>query len=299
MLATPDRMYRVLFVGGLVQLCLVACGNDHGLGPSGNGDVDAGTGADADVAAQLGGLPCDVQTFLASNCQTCHSSRPSGGAPMSLMSYRDLTARNREGALIADRVLARITDAASPMPPMPAPAVPAADIAMFQRWVGSGTPQSSCGADPGPTAPGPFDGPTVCTSGRTWTGGENESPLMHPGRACIACHTTSGGDDDRHGEAPLFTIAGTAYPTGHEPDDCYGATVASVEITDANQKVTTLPVNAAGNFFTTAAIAFPIHVAVVASGKRRAMSASPPRGDCNSCHTQDGANQAPGRIALP
>jgi hypothetical protein len=291
-------MYRVLFVGGLVQLCLAACGNDLGFGPSGSSEADAGV--DAEVAAQLGGLPCDVQTFLASSCQTCHSTRPSGGAPMSLMSYRDLTAKNRQGARIADRVLARITDTASPMPPMPAPAVAAADVAMFQRWVGSGTPQSSCGADPGPSPPGPFDGPTVCTSARMWTGGDHESPLMHPGRACIACHATSGGDDvERHGEAPQFTIGGTVYPTGHEPDDCNGATSASVEITDVNQKVITLPVNGAGNFFTTSAVAFPIHVAVVANGKRRAMSASPPRGDCNSCHTENGANMAPGRIALP
>jgi hypothetical protein len=219
---------------------------------------------------------------------------------MPLMSYRDLTAKNRDGAMIADRVLVRITDTASPMPPMPAPAVSAADIGMFQRWVNSGAPQSSCGTDPGPTEPGPFDGPTVCTSGRMWTGGNHESPLMHPGRACIACHTASGGDDaEEHDDAPRFTIGGTVYPTGHEPDDCNGATSASVEITDANQKVITLPVNAAGNFFTSSPVAFPIHVAVVAGGKRRAMSASPPRGDCNSCHTQDGANQAPGRIALP
>ncbi|HSS00271.1 MAG TPA: hypothetical protein VLM79_24605 [Kofleriaceae bacterium] len=300
MLATTDDMYRMLFVGGLMQVCLGACGNDLGFGASGNSDVDAGTDTDAEVAVQVGGLPCDIQTFLASNCQTCHSSRPTGGAPMPLMGYRDLTAKNRQGELIADRVLARITDTASPMPPMPAPAVPAADITMFQRWVASGTPQSSCGADPGPSPPGPFDGPTVCTSGRMWTGGNSESPLMHPGRACIACHATTGGDVvERHGEAPRFTIAGTAYPTGHEPDDCNGATSASVEITDANQKVTTLPVNAAGNFFTTSAVAFPIHVALVANGKRRAMSASPPRGDCNGCHTEAGANQAPGRITLP
>ncbi len=40
---------------------------------------------------------------------------------------------------------------------------------------------------------------------------------MHPGVACIACHVTTGG------EAPNFAIAGTAYPTGHEYDDCSAA----------------------------------------------------------------------------
>src|ERR1041384_6079903 len=96
------------FLVVLAQLCLVGCGNDHGLGPSGNGDfdVDAGADTDADVAVQRG-LPCDVETFLASHCQSCHSNKPSGGAPMPLMSYRDLNARNRDGAKIADRVLVR------------------------------------------------------------------------------------------------------------------------------------------------------------------------------------------------
>src|SRR6185295_2615175 len=133
--------------------------------------------------------------------------------------------------------------------------------------------------------------------------GNTGSPVMHPGLPCIACHARSGDDvaiSRRHGdEAPVFRVAGTVFPTGHEPDDCNGATTAVVEVTDATGAVTRLPVNAAGNFFSTAALPAPIHVAVSANGKRRAMSASPPTGDCNSCHTQDGANLAPGRIALP
>jgi hypothetical protein len=142
--------------------------------------------------------------------------------------------------------------------------------------------------------PGPFDGPTVCTSGRMWRGGDDGSPQMHPGRACITCHANQDDDD-----APRFAIGGTVYPTGHEPNDCNGATSAVVEVTDANGAVTMLPVNAAGNFFTTRRIATPFPVAVLANGKRRMMNASPPRGDCNSCHTPEGANGAPGRITLP
>jgi hypothetical protein len=69
-------------------------------------------------------------------------------------------------------------------------------------------------------------------------------------------------------EAPRLQIGGTVYPTGHEPNDCYGATSAAVEVTDANGQVTSLPVNESGNFLTSQAIAFPIHVAVVANGKR-------------------------------
>lgn len=184
--------------------------------------------------------------------------------------------------------------ASSQMPPLPASAVTAAEVSDVQAWLDAGTPSGDCVA-----APGPFDGPLVCTSGRMWTAGNSESPLMHPGNACIACHATAGGDVTRRHDAPQFTIGGTVYPTGHEPNDCNGAASATVEITDASNTVISLPTNAAGNFFTTQALAQPIHVAVVAGGKRRAMSMSPPVGDCNSCHTPTGANGAPGRIALP
>lgn len=203
------------------------------------------------------------------------------------MTYDDLAATNPAGVPIAQRCLERIKSAASQMPPLPASAATATEISMFTAWVTAGAPPGECSSGSG----GGLGGPVVCSSGTTWTGGNRESPLMHPGVACINCHAS--------GEGPRFRIAGTVYPTGHEPDDCNGATAASVEVTDATGKVTSLPVNPAGNFYTQAAIAFPIHVAVVANGARRAMAGAPPTGDCNTCHTQDGANQAPGRIALP
>jgi hypothetical protein len=34
-------------------------------------------------------------------------------------------------------------------------------------------------------------------------------------------------------------------------------------------------------------------------GRERIMSAGQTNGDCNSCHTQNGAMSAPGRIMLP
>ena len=48
-----------------------------------------------------------------------------------------------------------------------------------------------------------------------WTGGNRGSADMNPGRACITCHSTMNG--------PSLTIAGTVYPTAHEPDLCNGA----------------------------------------------------------------------------
>jgi hypothetical protein len=287
---TAPRMVRFwLWLTGAV-ICIAGCGNDLGYPREADGEVDGGVD---EPSSERDMLPCDVQTFLADHCQGCHGAQPVNGAPMSLVTYRDLTTTNANGVMIAQRALTRLQSAAAPMPPPPATAGTATDLSAFEAWVTAGAPPGDCTA-----APGPFDGPPVCTSGRMWTGGDRESPLMHPGNACIACHAqrgSRGGDDD----APRFSIAGTVYPTGHEPNDCNGAPSATVEVTDATGGVTSLPVNAAGNFFTSAAIAAPFHVAVVANGKRRAMGASPPTGDCNSCHTQTGANMAPGRIALP
>jgi hypothetical protein len=111
---------------------------------------------------------------------------------------------------------------------------------------------------------------------------------MRPGESCLGCHTT-------------FSVAGTIYPTAHEPNDCDGTngTGLSVEITDANGVVTVLPVNGAGNFFATTTFATPFHAKVVSATSERDMTNGQTSGDCNSCHTVWGANGAPGRIMAP
>jgi hypothetical protein len=118
---------------------------------------------------------------------------------------------------------------------------------------------------------------------------------MAPGQACIACHATN--------EAPDFAIAGTVYPTAHEPDNCVSAAPtaagASVVIVDANNRTVTLSVNSAGSFYSSGAVAKPYHAKVVTSASERVMVAAQTSGDCNGCHTQNGANGAPGRILLP
>jgi len=118
---------------------------------------------------------------------------------------------------------------------------------------------------------------------------------MNPGRACISCHA---GEE----EAPRFTIAGTLYPTGHEPKLCNGVngtTGARVVIVDAANRTVTLTPNAAGNFTYTGAISTPYTAKVTYQGRERIMPVAQTSGDCNSCHTQTGANGAPGRITLP
>lgn len=132
----------------------------------------------------------------------------------------------------------------------------------------------------------------VCTSGTAWNGGNEGSPAMNPGLACINCHASGG-------EAPRFSIAGTLYPSLHEPDLCNGASAATVVITGADGQTLTMTAHAGGNFYSELAVATPFAAKVVFQGRERAMAAHQTSGDCNGCHTQNGANGAPGRIVLP
>ena len=130
-----------------------------------------------------------------------------------------------------------------------------------------------------------------CTSGTYWSGGEGSS-RMRPGEACIACHSGSG-------EAPGFTVAGTLFPTMHEPNDCNGTSIASIEITDATGRVVTLTPNSAGNFSSGTGLRFPIRAKVAANGLVREMASPQMSGDCNACHTQPGTQGALGRVVVP
>lgn len=151
---------------------------------------------------------------------------------------------------------------------------------------------AACGTDAVPSDPA-IDVAPQCTSDSRWKG-DQPSPLMYPGSACNACHEAEIG-------TPRFHIAGTVYPTGHEPDNCNGALGAIVEITDVEGTMFSLETNAAGNFMLliTERLVFPIRARVLADGGARVMRGSVTTGDCNICHTQHGASSAPGRIVLP
>jgi len=152
-----------------------------------------------------------------------------------------------------------------------------------------------------------FDPAAACISNTRWTRLNRGSPLMNPGRACLDCHR-------RDRDAPIQSVAGTAYYVRHEEDLCNGYSGdppgsrqggATVRLIDANGVMLTLPVNAAGNFFTDDRLAFPLRLAEVIgpTGLRRAMGEAVPHGDCNLCHTREGTDTptglAPGRITVP
>lgn len=269
-----------------------------------------GSGPDMPTPQDAGdnGVPCDVETVLADRCQGCHTDPPLMGVPMPLMTYAQITAQSvpYPSQTILERMLVRMQSSTTPMPPAPAMRATSAEIAVIQAWASSGAPTGSCGVPAtgdggtGTVVSNPYNTPSTCSSGTTWTGGNHGSPLMNPGQACITCHTSSGGE-----EAPHFALAGTVYPTAHEPNNCNGVSGSSgagvtVVIVDANNQTITVPVNNSGNFsYTSATFATPFRAKVVSGGKERLMGVSQTSGDCNSCHTETGANGAPGRIMAP
>jgi hypothetical protein len=140
--------------------------------------------------------------------------------------------------------------------------------------------------------PGEGDSASTCTSGKTWTRGIGSG--MAPGTDCTGCHRAGG-------IGPIFAIAGTVYPSLHEPDNCLGSPGAlTVVVTDANGAVLRLPVNVAGNFYLSRTSSPPPYMVAVTDGVRtRAMVGSVTNGQCNTCHTEQGANGAPGRVVAP
>jgi len=305
-------------------------GNGAPIGSSGAG-AGAGGASGGPIASGScstgGGLPAAVQAMLNNTCIACHGHPPALGVPASLTNAADLSARaaSDPSKTYAEIALARLQDNAKPMPPVPLTRASAAEIAALQSWITAGMPSGVCadggagaggpqggvdaGVDPGGGAGGsgiggpivdPFSAPPTCTSKRTWTGGNGGGQQMNPGVACIACHAA--------GEGPRFAVAGTLYPTAHEPDLCLGVSTASgaeVVIVGADGQQVNLMPNTSGNFSYRGTIARPYRAKVVYMGRERAMITAQTSGDCNSCHTQNGAMpagsamKAPGRILLP
>jgi len=130
------------------------------------------------------------------------------------------------------------------------------------------------------------------TNGR-WTYGNSGSSRMHPGGDCIDCHRSSF-------EGPLYPGAGTVMDYWDERTDCNGTGGITVELTGAGGEVVTATTNAAGNFAFTRSVSTPYTARIIGpSGATREMIAPQTDLDCMHCHTETGANGAPGRIVAP
>jgi hypothetical protein len=197
----------------------------------------------------------------------------------------------------------------SKMMPKPPGVATDSEIATVDAWVSGGMMKSDeacirAPADAGTTTPadaGPTTGADagLCTSGVLWKDGNTGSPLMHPGGACIQCHSTTQG-------GPTFSFAGTVFPSLHEVNDCDGVkSQVTVIVRDRRNTPIVMQTNAAGNFYvetdtlTGLNLRPPFKVEVREPGKPpRAMNRTITGGDCNSCHTTEG-NGPPGRVLEP
>ncbi len=298
---TTRALMRTPFVRSVsVVLALVAgCGGSTTVAPlagdAGARDVSTDAAGRPDVAPSTGtDLPCEVRNMLTHDCITCHSDPPraDGAFPMLTLEQLRAPSASDPSMSVAQRAAIRMRDATSPMPP--GGNEPETAIAAFEAWVNSGAPGSSCDSP----APDPFAAAVACTTGTRWNSGNRGSTSMNPGQACISCHTTM-----RRG--PFLSLAGTLYSSGHETNNCYGvaATAANVravvEVTDANGTVVRMAPNGVGNFYSQTRITPPYTARVIVGDLVRQMNTPQTDGDCNTCHTQDGAMAAPGRIVLP
>lgn len=319
--------------------CLVACEEGEPDHPHPASAVlisnVSGLDAGADLFLQPSHLPCEIEAIIKARCKNCHVPSTAPNRPVSLLTYADFAQPSKSAPTMtyAQQALMLVQNGMMPLTGK----LPPEQIQQFADWVQAGAPQAECGAAPadaGIVVPPPvdagltsydagpimdldagnwpaadagaadsgtaYDTPTRCTSNQRWTGGDMRSELMHPGRACIACHTAGVGFLNlQHG--PTFTLAGTLFPSAHEPDDCNGApgSAVSVIVKGANGQSVTLTPNSVGNFHSATRVTMPYTVEIRYQGRVRAMTTPQSTGDCNSCHTEQGTNGAPGRIMLP
>jgi Copper type II ascorbate-dependent monooxygenase, C-terminal domain/Copper type II ascorbate-dependent monooxygenase, N-terminal domain len=116
--------------------------NDSGAAPSQDAKVDAGQPA----GGSSSGLPCDVAAALEKHCGSCHGAKPASPAQPTLVTFAGITADSptKKGNKVYERVLARLADPQSPMPPLNvAPdGIPAADKTLIEDWIKAGRQQS-------------------------------------------------------------------------------------------------------------------------------------------------------------
>ncbi|MEW5738610.1 MAG: hypothetical protein AB1938_06765 [Myxococcota bacterium] len=306
-----------VFAVGCGEGAIVGSGGGGGAAGGGVGGA-GGAGGGGGGAASFDGLPCDVATVLAAHCVSCHGTPLSGGATVPLTSRADLVALspNFPGQSIGSRCVTRMRMTAGAMPPAPLPAVPAADLAAFDAWVTAGMPVGSC-----TTTPDAGMVTLTCASGQSWTDGNNGEFDMNPGWACVSCHLGNNFNgqnppppDDKIDEAWFFM--GTVYPALNERDRCVSEPPATVRVeildTNGNVVLTMTPSRTSGNFASDNRLAHstrafrsngaapsPYRARVVNGAASLTMMTAQTSGDCNTCHTERGANGAAGRIVYP
>ncbi len=130
------------------------------------------------------------------------------------------------------------------------------------------------------------------------TGREDPNALRNQGEDCLSCHRPGG-------KAPrsLFTVSGTVFRDAAGDPRETGAGGVAVVLTEAGGRRIELLTNAAGNFWTKEAVAFPVRAALRAQ-PAGAVREGPPvacaHGNCNACHSYEKPGLlARGRLVRP
>lgn len=119
---------------------------------------------------------------------------------------------------------------------------------------------------------------------------------MNPGVACLACHARSGEADKN------YPFSGTVFPSLNEKNLCNAMPPSDVkvEIYDKNGALalTLTPDPTSGNFHSKigVTVALPYTARVVSDAGVVEMIQPQMSGDCNGCHTVQGAYGAFGRV---
>ncbi len=145
---------------------VVACGGASTDATPNNGltDPDAAIPL-ADGGGSTSDLPCAVQKVVTTHCQECHASPPRFGAPMSLVTRKDLLAPlpSDGSKRVIDGMITRTADDASPMPPPPNARLSQPERDVLASWVSAGTPAAGPGDESCTGGTKPPDPGVACT----------------------------------------------------------------------------------------------------------------------------------------
>jgi hypothetical protein len=277
---------------------------DAGVTPAGSSTAGGGGSSTPPPAKDAGTssascLPSDVAALLATSCTTCHADPPIAGSLSGLVTYADLKATAKEDSSKneAELSVARMQNAASPMPPGALP--PASAVATLQNWITAGYPQGSCGGgttggtDSG-TAPPPATG--VVFTGAPAFSAQTGPSTHNAGLECMGCHGAGGS-------GPQFEFGGTLYDGSGNP-----LSGAEVRFVYANGSSDSAYTSATGTFYqpgTTFTGAAHVGVRNATSTQEMitalqpgAQSPASTGGACSACHCSGSGCTQP-KIHLP
>jgi hypothetical protein len=179
--------------------------------------------------------------------------------------------------------LARMQNAASPMPPGSLP--PAADVTTLQNWINAGYPMGSCGSG-GDGGGGPPPATNAFTGAPPYAA-QTGQQTHNAGRDCLQCHGGGGGDADQ------FDFGGTVYDGNGNP-----VVGAEVRLVDTNGNATSVYSSSTGTFYKKGnGFAAPAHIGVrsasatmdmITALQSTAQGPASTGGACSACHCTGG-----------